>query len=50
MSRDDIIKEMCWVPGSECGECGGWVCPSNDTPCNGTICGPNGIYAQEEGS
>lgn len=44
----DIVKETCWSPGRECGECGGWVSPNNSTPCKGTICGPNGIYAQEE--
>lgn len=35
---NEITKEMCWVPGFECGECGGWVCPSNNTPCGGKLC------------
>lgn len=35
---DEIIKEMCWVPGRECGECGDWVSPHSPTPCGGSIC------------
>lgn len=34
----DIIKEMCWRPGFECGECGEWVSRHNPLPCGGNLC------------
>ena len=35
---NEITKERCWVPGFECGECGGWVDNHNPLPCNGDLC------------
>jgi hypothetical protein len=46
----DIIRERFYVEGFECGECGGWVCKKNPTPCDGVLCGPQTENPKENDS
>ena len=35
LTMSDIIREICYREGHECGECGEWVTKENPLPCKG---------------